>query len=128
MAYRIVLDTPSNDLGILKQHVARLSPAHILHVREISIFMVNNMGAEQHAEIAKLMGYGGNDVVDRLLGVLRAASELYAEKGLPGIHQPDFAPLGLGLLFDDWQESYVEDMAGRYQWNAERVARGESAV
>jgi hypothetical protein len=124
LTYRIILDTPAGNLSVIQWHVARLSPTHILHVREIAMFMFNNMDAEQHREIARLMGYRKDDVVERLLEVLQAANECYAEKGLPGIHQPDFSPRGLGLLFDDWQESYVESMAEDYERNARRMAKG----
>jgi hypothetical protein len=115
LAWRLLLETQRKPSD-LQAKVADCTPVDILHVRELALFMINNIGAEQHVEIAGLMGYSEDgDVVERFLGLLEAAGACYEAVGMAGIHQPDFAPLGLGLLFDDWQESYVEPQVAQYE-------------
>ncbi|KAF2675757.1 hypothetical protein K458DRAFT_425255 [Lentithecium fluviatile CBS 122367] len=116
LAWRIILATPPNDLPAVQKHVASLPPTDLIYILEISRFILTTMDAELQSNIAKLMGYtrDGN-VVERVHGVLQAAYACFEEVGMNGVHQPDYAPCGTGLFFDDWQEDYVKSPARAYQ-------------
>jgi hypothetical protein len=115
LAWRIILATPPNDLPTVQKHVASLLPTNLIYVREIAQFMLSTMDTELQCNIAKLMGYTRDgDVVERVHDVLKAAYACFEEVGMNGVHQPDYAPYGLGLFFDDWQEDYVKSQAKAY--------------
>ncbi|KAH8730016.1 hypothetical protein GQ44DRAFT_723491 [Phaeosphaeriaceae sp. PMI808] len=102
LAWRIILATRFNGSSIVQERFKGLSPTDLLHVREVALFMCINFDNSQHHEIGRLMGYITNgDVGNTVREVLAVADGFFQEKGLP-VHQPDYAPLGLGLLFDDW--------------------------
>lgn len=99
----------------MKEEAAGLGPVALLHVREIVLFMVNNLSDQQHREIATMMGYkGSRGMVEEYFDLLTVILGCFEEKGISRFDQPDFAPLGLGLLFDDWQEEIVEPQAEVY--------------
>lgn len=78
--------------------------------------MLGSINAEGQRNIAKLMGYTTDvDVFVRMLDVVRALHACFNKVGMRGLHQPDYAPLNLGLFFDDWQEDYVKTQAEAYQ-------------
>jgi hypothetical protein len=111
-AWDIILGSPfdSNE-----EKMARLSPKDVLYVRELALFMYNNLDDAQHREVAGLMGYDEDgDVQERWLELITATGGYYEDVGITGFWQPDYAPLGLGLLIDDYQKDYVEDQADRY--------------
>ncbi|KAH7392539.1 hypothetical protein BKA66DRAFT_439263 [Pyrenochaeta sp. MPI-SDFR-AT-0127] len=115
LAWRILLATQFNDLPIAQEHVKGLSPADLLYVREVALFMCNNVRDTQHDEIKKLMGYTANgNVWEKWINLLTATHACFQDVGM-SIHQPDYAPLGLGLLFDDWKETYVDTQVEAYQ-------------
>jgi len=115
-AWRIILATPPNDLPTVQKHIASLPPTDLIYMREIAQFILSTMDAELQRNLAKLMGYTRDgDVVERVHDVLRAAYACFEEVGMNGVHQPDYAPYGIGLFFDDWQEDYVKSQAEAYQ-------------
>jgi hypothetical protein len=38
------------------------------------------------------------------------------------VHQPDYTPLGIGLLFDGWQKDYVDAKVEEYKHYLARLA------
>jgi hypothetical protein len=122
VAWRIILATQSNDLPITQDNVIGLSPTECLHVREVALFTLRNVEDTQQYRIRNLMGYtASGDIREKWEDILRVTNAYFEGKGMH-IHQPDYAPLGLGLLFDDWQESYVDTQAEDYHklisyWN-----------
>lgn len=109
LGWRIILTTSAspNDLTIVREQVESLPPMEIIHLFDLARFMINNLTLDQHHEIASLMGHTTDEEVrNRWVEVCEATSTWLVDVKL-GYHQPDYAPLGLGLLFDDWQEELV---------------------
>lgn len=78
---------------------------------------------DQHHEFASLMEYTTDgEVKDRWLEVCSATNFWPSDVGL-NVHSPEYAPLGLGMLFDDWQEDYVDALAERYKRYQERASK-----
>lgn len=115
LAWRIFLATESNDLPRVQEGVVGLLPIDLIHVREVALFNCRCVSDTQHYQIEKLIGYTASGYVSqKWKDLLIATHPCFEEKGM-SVHQPDYAPLGMGLLFDDWQESYVDMMAEDYQ-------------
>jgi hypothetical protein len=65
--------------------------------------------------LRKLIGYTASGYVSQKWKDLLIATHASFEEKDMSVHQPDYAPLGMGLLFNDWQDSYVNMMAEDYQ-------------
>ena len=111
-AWDVILGSPFDSD---EEKLASLSPKDVLYVRELALFMFNNLDIAQHREVSGLMGYDEDgNVRERWLELVAATGGYYEEVGIMGFWQPDYAPLGLGLLVDDYQKQYVEDQVQRY--------------
>jgi hypothetical protein len=114
LIWRLLQETQSQHSSI-QEYVARLPPTEVLHIRELAIFMCNMMAAEEHRELARLMGYREDGALtQRMIDLCTSGDAYFAKSGVIGIHQPEYAPLGLGLLLDDFQEDYVEPQVKLY--------------
>jgi hypothetical protein len=122
LAWRILLDTQSEDQPTVREHVERLSPKDALYVGEVARFVVSMFEITQRREIERLMGYtAGGDIHDKWVEIIITTREYFQGKGF-GIHHPRYAPLGMGLLFDDWQEEYVDEQVEGYKYTMARIA------
>jgi hypothetical protein len=124
VAWGVLLGSP---FDTYKEHVSRLSPKNVICVRELAVFVYNNLCDEQHEEIARLMGYGedatGADLRETWIELLVATREYYEAVGMPGFWQPDGSPLGLGLLIDNYQKDYVDYQVDEYQYQYQRCKK-----
>jgi hypothetical protein len=62
-----------------------------------------------------------DDVRTKQIDLLEATGGIFEGKGM-FFHQPDYAPLEIGLLFDDWQEGYADAKVEEYKHCLARLA------
>jgi hypothetical protein len=122
LAWRILLDTQSDDLPTVQEHVEGFSPRDVLYVHELARFVASMFEISQHREIGRLMGYtAGGDVHDKWMEIVRTTWDYFQLKGFSFL-RPAYGPLGMGLLFDDWQKEYVDEQMEQYKDAMARMA------
>lgn len=97
----------------LQDQLAKLSLKDVFRIREVAIFIVDNIPESQQREMTRQMKHGQDEGWDeakfraRVMEVVVACTRCLESKGKDRYSQPDQAPLGLFGIFDQWQE-YLE--------------------
>jgi hypothetical protein len=114
LTWPIILGSPFDSY---QERIERHSPRDVLYVRELAMFIINNLDNWTIREIQRLMGNTElEDVRERCIELLEASGNYF--KGVcNGPWIPEYAPAGLGMLIDDYQKDYVEDYAFTYYQN-----------
>jgi hypothetical protein len=121
MAWRMILDTQSDVLPTIQEHVEGLLPRDVMYVRQLAQHVSWSFGIRQLREMERMMGYyAGEGSQHRWTEIVTVTTERF--HGV--VHVPRRSPMNLDLLADDMQEDYVdsqvEDYHRRVAWLAAR--------
>lgn len=89
-AWRIILDTAAGNQAVAAGRFAQLSHEEELFLRDITLFMVDNVDVGQHVIIGDLMGYAGDGdggeirIEQKLLELLEVITGNFEAQGMTG--------------------------------------------